>query len=142
MTAPQEGIATGLVGNATDVLAIRTPIGGIVAWAKTIAGTPSLNSSWAECDGSAISDSDSPMDGETLPDLNGATDATKLFLRGASTSGGTGGLPTLGNHTHSISIASDKATGGLSTTPSSTNSGGDVSIIPKSYEVVYVMRIK
>ena len=83
------------------------PIGTIVPWLKTIAGTPSLPSGWNEADGTTISDSNSPVDGETIPDLNG----DNRFLRGNSTSGGTGGSAThqlsvaeLPSHAHGIPI--------------------------------------
>lgn len=61
----------------------QAPIGSIVAWHKSLSGVPSLPGNWAECNGQTISDSDSPLDGVTLPDLNGE----KRFLRGDSTSG-------------------------------------------------------
>lgn len=59
------------------------PIGAIIAWHKSFTGVPELPENWVECDGSVISDSESLLDGQTLPDLNG--DAR--FLRGGATSG-------------------------------------------------------
>jgi len=70
-----------------------TPIGTIVAWLKSFTNTPSLPDGWVECDGSVLSDAESVYNGQTLPDLNG----DNRFLRGNSTSGGTGGGET---HTH------------------------------------------
>jgi len=70
-----------------------TPIGGIVAWAKTLSGVPNLPEGWVECDGTVLVDALSPLNGQTIPDLNG----DNRFLRGNSTSGGTGGSET---HTH------------------------------------------
>lgn len=61
------------------------PIGSIIAWTDNITGTPALPSSFKLCDGSTISDSESPMNGQTLPDLNG----DERFLRGSGTSGTT-----------------------------------------------------
>jgi len=61
----------------------QAPIGSIIAWHKSLSGVPSLPGNWAECNGQTISDSDSPLDGVTLPDLNG----DKRFLRGGSSSG-------------------------------------------------------
>jgi len=59
-------------------------IGDIKPWHKNFgAGTQSLQWGWVEMDGSTISDSESPFNGQTLEDLNG--DAR--FLRGGSTSG-------------------------------------------------------
>ncbi|MCP4133003.1 MAG: hypothetical protein GY754_18820 [bacterium] len=60
------------------------PVGAIVAWHKNLnGGVPALASNFAECDGSVISDEDSPLDGRTLPNLNGEG----RFLRGSSISG-------------------------------------------------------
>ena len=75
--------------------ATSTPIGSIIAWLKSFTNTPSIPSGWVECDGSVLSDADSVYNGATLPDLNGGE-----FLRGDTTSGGTGG-----SSTHSLSVA-------------------------------------
>ena len=68
------------------------PIGSIVGyhvdWASSNGSIPS---GWLSCDGSVVDDSDSPLDGQTLPDLNGTTDSDSRFIRGNSTSGSTGG---------------------------------------------------
>ena len=45
------------------------PIGTVMMWAKNLVGTPTLPGTWAEMNGQTISDSDSPYDGETLPDI-------------------------------------------------------------------------
>ena len=122
------------------------PIGSIIAWAKSMTGVPALSDRFLECDGSVISDADSPLDGETLPDLLDP----QSFLRGNTTSGGTGGSDThdhdfsgttggsgyyttltgpigvaRGNHTHNYSGTTETA-----------------SSLPVYFEVVWVMRIK
>ncbi len=76
---------------------IAPPIGTIMAWLKSFTSVPqSLPTGWVECDGSVLSDADSVLNGETLPDLNGGE-----FLRGAATSGDTGGADTVDlQHTH------------------------------------------
>ena len=74
------------------------PVGGIVAWVKTLAGVPNLAEGWVECDGSVLVDSQSSLNGQTIPDLNG----DNRFLRGNSTSGGTGGSAT---HQHITNLA-------------------------------------
>ncbi len=114
------------------------PIGAIIPWAKSFNGVPTLlaqdlSGLFAECDGSVLSDSDSPLDGETLPDLNGTPNA---FLRGNSTSGGTGGNLT---HNHTLTVANDRATGGGSRegTPM-----GLTNHEPPYYDVVWLIRIK
>jgi len=69
------------------------PIAGITAWHKSLAG--SLPENFVECDGSTINDSESPLDGQTVPDLNG----NQELLRGNSSSGGTDSFDTNGDNT-------------------------------------------
>jgi len=118
------------------------PVGGIVPWAKTLAGVPNLAEGWVECDGSVLVDALSPLNGQTIPDLNGGE-----FLRGDTTSGGTGGSATMA-HTHvsqaspwsqgtnggsvGFTIVEDGITGGASNT----------AIIPPYYNIVWIMRIR
>jgi hypothetical protein len=61
----------------------QMPVGSITAFTNHLTGTPSLPSNWKMCDGSVIQDPNSPMNGQTLPDLNGGA----RFLRGSATSG-------------------------------------------------------
>lgn len=58
----------------TDTLAsyINEPIGTIKDWDKSFPSTPALTSLFKECDGSLISDSDSPYNGYRIRNLNGA----------------------------------------------------------------------
>ncbi len=125
-----------------------TPIGGIVAWAKTLSGVPNLAEGWVECDGSVLIDSQSSLNGQTIPDLNG----DNRFLRGEATSGGTGGSET---HTHGVNIESNAALGG-SNVPKGTGTIREVndhthvvngtsaatSTLPTYYEVVWIMRVR
>lgn len=73
------------------------PIGGVIPWLNNITGVPNLPIGWALCDGSTINDALSPMNGQTIPDLNG----DNRFLRGSDTAGGTGGSATSA-HTHGL----------------------------------------
>jgi len=172
------------------------PIGGIIAWCKSFSGVPSLETQelqtlFVECDGSVLDDPDSPLDGQTIPDLNGANNR---FLRGDSTSGGTGGnivatangntgyesthTHGVGAHNHTGSVSGTTGTdsdyegvnddGGklvadhghdhtfsdsftVSTDPAFDTDAGTshrhsfsdtVSIVPRYYEVVWLMRVK
>ena len=84
-------------GSSTSSSSIIAPIGTIMAWLKTLVHTPQvLPTGWVECDGAVVSDADSVYDGDTLPDLNGGE-----FMRGFTTSGGTGGSDTMA-HTHGV----------------------------------------
>jgi hypothetical protein len=92
------------------------PIGTIKQVAASITGVPTYNISafWTLCDGTIISDAESPLNGQTIRDLNGNNE----FLRSADTSGGTGGESThvlttaeMPSHTHTYGVHS----GGYST---------------------------
>ncbi len=68
------------------------PIGTIVAWHKSAAGTPALPVGWVECNGQRLNDAGSPYDRQTLPNLNtaagyGVNYNGGRFLRGGTTSG-------------------------------------------------------
>jgi hypothetical protein len=117
------------------------PIGAVIAWLQDLAGVPALPEEFALCDGSVVADADSPLNGQTLPDLN----STNTFLRGNATSGGTGGAAT---HIHEYGV-----TDGASALP---DGGGSVfgwsvgdpqgtdpaDTIPPYMDVVWIIRIK
>ena len=105
------------------------PIGGIIAWLKSYANTPTLNSAFVECNGQVLADTDSPYNGATIPDLNSATNR---FLRGNTASGTTGGALT---HTHTQSYASRRYA-------DYNFAYGPRNHEPPYYDVVWVMRIK
>ena len=81
------------------------PIGSVVALFKSITGTPPLLPNWVECNGQTLSNGDSPLNGQVIPDLNGDNN----FLRGSSTSGSTGGSET---HTHTLNTTGFDAVSG------------------------------
>lgn len=140
-------IKNGVVANSDFVKAVLPPIGSVISWLKTLTGTPTLPDGWVECDGSTISDADSPYDGVTIPDLNG----DNRFLRGSSTSGTTGGSET---HTHTgttsqVDSNPGAGDGNASTTfyrgtlpHSHTFTTDSSSTLPTYYEVVWIIRIK
>lgn len=85
-------------GSATWAVVPGVPVGAIIAWHKNLTGVPSLPSNFKECNGTTINDAESPLNGQTIPNLNG--DAR--FLRGSSTSGT---LETSQNLSHSHTIS-------------------------------------
>lgn len=110
--------------------------------------TPQLADGWVECDGSAISDADSPYNGETLPDLNGGVESTHgRFLRGRG-SGATGQVEGSANksHTHTYNNRSGGAqtpgSGHSSVVAGNTGSSGGAEARPVSFIIVWIMRIK
>jgi len=74
----------------------NVPIGSIIAWHKTLAGTPALPGNFVECNGQVLADAASVYNGLTIPNLNadpaganspGLARKESMFLRGALTSG-------------------------------------------------------
>lgn len=110
--------------------------------------TPKLPDGWVECDGSVLSDSDSPYNGETIPDLNSSIgDSNKgRFLRGHIASGLTEDSANLA-HTHPIDYSSETGSGsfqgkGTAVGTYNSDSSGGTEARPFNYSVVFIMRIK
>jgi len=133
-------------GNGTSGI---IPIGAVTAWLKSFPNTPALPDNFVECNGQTINDTDSPFDGQVIPDIN----SNNRFLRGNLSSGGTGGNMS---HSHTISnpttgfVASALGWGnghmaypasGLVDLPATQNTGYQ-SNEPPYYDVVWIMRIK
>jgi len=145
---PQEAATKSYVDN-TGVGAGTVPIGGIVPWFKDFTNVPSLPDEFAECNGQTLNDAESPLDGQTLPDLNGSSGQNR-FLRGDTTSGETGGSAT-STHSHSIEVGTDGfETGGVEGVD---NVGGNfegsgdtrdttINTVPPYTDTVMVMRVK
>ena len=131
------------------------PIGGIIAWAGSFNGVDTLanqgRTDYLECNGQEVSDADSPLNGETLPNLNNDDGSENFFLRGATTSGGSSGSTM---HTHTISdstddyspaadVASGSGAAAAATHDHNINvTTGSASNEPPYYDVIWLMRIK
>jgi len=97
------------------------------------------------CNGQVISDADSPMNGDTIRNLNGSGGGTQRFIRGSTTSGTTGGSA---DHNHggntgagtNISGASGSGTAAPAYTHTHTISSSDH--LPYYMEMVFIQRIK
>ena len=117
-----------------------------------IYGTPELPDNWLECNGQTISDSDSPYNGATLPNLHTAVEETHgRFLRGVVEGGTTGQVEGSQNllHSHTISSSNNDIEGGRvnkegNTTDStlSTAPSGGSEARPVSFTIVWIMRVK
>lgn len=120
------------------------PIGSIISWLKTFTNTPALPGGWVECNGQSLSDAESVYNGQTIPDLNG----DNRFMRGNSTSGGTGGDEAMA-HTHTVTAnnsgAAEGSGGGdwnhTGLTVGSSAASNDENR-PPFYDVVWIMRVK
>lgn len=132
------------------------PIGGILPWAKSISGIPALPSQFVECNGQTLSDADSPINGEVIPDYNGFT-GTPNYLRGGGNSDGSTAVASSGasdggteQHQHSGNTgnASDDFTNKTTTgTPSMDQhthpfTTGNTATLPTYASICYIMRIK
>lgn len=107
------------------------------------------NSCWQLCDGSVVSNPNSPLNGQTLPDMRGR------FLKGGTTPGTTGGSDTMNlAHSHGGATAAtfdgedsfDSAGGSAQGGPSFHNHSistalGTVSRLPPYAELQPYMRI-
>ena len=121
----------------------NVPVGCVLAYLKSFPNAPALPASWAECNGQAVNDAGSPLHGQFLPDLNGAQGGVPCFLRGANTSGGTGGNETQ-THAVDLNINGGSATQGADFTvmPPGVYNTDPASSLPTYYAVVWVMRVK
>ena len=129
-------------GDLNITFQVMIPLGGLVAFAKGLSGVPqTYPDSFVECDGSAISDADSPFDGQTLPDIN----STQRFIRGATTSSTTSDVTTH-NHTTgaaNFQVSADNAAVVTMAAPSHHhNNVPTANNLPKYYTIVWLMRIK
>lgn len=137
------GIAVSPVQNGVVTVSIAAthiaPVGSVVAWMKSLPGTPALPANWVECNGQTLNDAGSVYNGQIIPELNGSSDATKRFLRGSAQSGVTGGAAS---HVHGHGASSrtfDAQSGAAALTGINAES---VPTIPPFYEVVWIIRVK
>src|ERR1043166_3826601 len=139
-----------LVGTTTFNPALGVvPIGGIVAWDKSLTGVPALPSNFVECNGQTISDAASPLNGRTIRNLNGGNP----FLPGNTTSGTSAGAAA---HTHTFTGSTDVEDGdasagssgtpvtvpGLGHTHAFSGTTASATSLPPYTDMVWVMRIK
>jgi hypothetical protein len=120
------------------------PIGCPIPWLKSLAGVPALPSNWVECNGQTLSDAGSPLNGQTIPNLNGNLNV----LYGKSTSGTTRTEDFLPVHLHPIPVYNsgsdatfDGSNEGANATFNSNNSSA-AGTAWLGYSVVYIIRVK
>jgi hypothetical protein len=120
------------------------PVGAIIAIDLDFTDVPQdFADNWVECDGSTLDDPLSPLDGVVLPSLN----STNRYLRGNTTSGGTGGTST---HTHTGTTAAETAAQSYSIGSGRTHTGththsyttDSAATNPKYYDVLWYIRVK
>ena len=126
------------------------PIGSIAAFLASFTGAPSIPSGWVACNGQTLSDADSPLNGQVIPNLNNSGgSAANLYLRGATSSGATGGSTT---NSHSSTVNTSTFHTGSNSDTAAQCSGDHYHVIsyttdtvnsePPFYGVVFIMRTK
>ncbi len=122
------------------------PVGSIIAWHKTVFSY--LPPNWVECNGGTLTDPESPINGTSIPNLNGEG----RFLRG-STASGTLQADELKSHTHNTiagnltvpknewHVHADWANASEGPADVTTATGGSETR-PINMSVVWIMKIK
>ena len=95
LDAGLSAVSVGIVSAIASGLPIQVPLGAILDWYKSMTGVPALPWGWVQCDGQTLSDALSPMNGQAIPNLNGAASGVDtfsngklaVFIRGGTTSG-------------------------------------------------------
>lgn len=134
------------------------PVGGVLPLDLITAGS-SVPNNFKACDGTQVSDAESPIDGETVPDLN----TGNRFLRGNTSTGGVGGsaqvslsLSELPSHSHSYtdytthpitvayanSIDFDHYTDSGSINSGSAGGSGSHENQPQYVDMIFIIRVK
>jgi hypothetical protein len=114
-TAGTAAVAADVNANFTYLDEISVPVGGIIGWHKSFTNVPALPASgkWVECNGQVLADAGSALNGQTIPNLNGAAGGADspghaakvaMFLRGGETSG-TGQQDAFQGHEHRLRFA-------------------------------------
>jgi hypothetical protein len=109
------------------------PIGAVIPWFKDTPGVPALPSNFVECNGQVLNDPESPLDGQTMPDIN--TGAAR-FIRGGVNSGATGGIDSF-----ATALADNAGVGTPQNFVTVDFSPGAIPI-PPYVTAVYVIRVK
>lgn len=141
-TIAAHAVVVSLSGHSLALGGDSVPVGSVGAWLKSFPNVPALPEGWVECNGQLLDDPISPLNGQTIPDLNGGS----RFLRGAASSGTAGGNMT---HTHSGN------TGVMDSGGSQGNGSGlgtlrhthaftapAIEHLPPYYEVVWIMKVR
>lgn len=111
-------------------------VGTVVDRHLDLTGVPALTAYWALMDGSTISDTESPLNGQTLTDMNGSA---SIVVAG-DTSGTTGGAAT---HTHTAATTyNDTEWSGPDSTQASVLTLNTASSYPPYLTMVKCIKVK
>lgn len=115
------------------------PVGSIMAFHKDWLSTRSIPDGWVSCNGQTLSDVNSLLHNTVIPNMNGTTDSNKLFVKGSSTSGTTGGAST---HTHSYGTSRVYHQSGCSRAAHDLGDVPSASSIPPYFEIHWIIRVR
>ena len=95
LDAGLSAVWVGIISPVASGTPYQIPIGSVIDWYKSMPGVPALSYGWVQCDGQTLSDPLSPMNGQVIPNMNGAAAGADTFsnskiapfTRGASDSG-------------------------------------------------------
>ena len=146
------------------------PIGAIIPWLKSYTNTPALDNHFVECNGQTLSDGDSVYNGQVIPDLNGDNRFLRgSTTSGTETDGIHNHQWIKSNHYNSgnrvtlvAALMSSSSTNFVDRSWDSSGNGTDLLLtsasannllrgnfytdniesVPKSYSVVWIMRVK
>jgi hypothetical protein len=114
-------------------LANLVPMGGVIPWFKDTPGVPALPSNFVECNGQILSDPESPLDGQVIPDIN---TGVQRFIRGGLNSGTEGGID------YFATAQADNAGIGAPQNFVTTDFSPGAQPFPPYITAVYVMRVR
>jgi hypothetical protein len=151
-TTTASGVKLGIANNTGELMLNiiqddRDVVGTIKAWLQDHANMIAnpLTAFWKKCDGTAISDAESPLNGGQVPDLN-ANVLIEKYLRGAATSDdgtdNTAVETALHSHTQDVHGGSGYTSGGLSPPAGQGLNTSDAGHLPPYINVVWIMKIK
>lgn len=130
----------------------EVPIGGVLFWYKATIGVGSLlPDGYVECNGQVLSDPESPLTGNTIPDINGSVSSQANFIRAATTAaaaraGNLDGATSVPATTLLSSTSQAVQTSGTNflTGVSVSNSGAATqgAILPSYFQLVAIMRVR
>jgi hypothetical protein len=119
--------------NQLRALNQAVPVGAVLPWFKDIPGVPALPSYFVECNGQVLSDPESPLDGQTMPDIN---TGAQRFIRGGVSSGTVGGIDSFGT------ALADNAGVGTAQNFVTIDFSPGAQPFPPYVTAVYVIRVK
>jgi len=116
-----DGVTSG-IQNQLDAISVGlVPVGSVTAWFPNLLSSATLPANFVECNGQVISDAQSPLDGVTIPNLNGGS-----YLTGTTGTTGT----SVGSNSLTLTMANlpNTTISGTSSAVSAGTPAGTISV--------------